>query len=212
MLFSTSILWTAKTFESIVLTLVIRGIEPVFSKLRTYIPVYNSILCISWPPLGLIRSIQCYMKMLCFYFQNPYFCKVNSYFLIFRGSFISIGGIPNSIWKCLVFLDTGSPVFTFRMLIFAKLILFFRYLGGHIHLHWRHPQCLWKCLVFLETWTPIFTSRISISAKLFLIFRYLGGNLYPFASEASPILYENAWYFWRMEHPFLLPELLFLRN
>ena len=28
---------------------------------------------------------------------------------------------------------------------------------------------------------------------------FLGGNLYPFASEASPMLYENAWYFWRPE-------------
>ena len=26
-------------------------------------------------------------------------------------------------------------------------------------------------------------------------FQILGGHLYPFASEASPLLYENAWYF-----------------
>ena len=68
-------------------------------------------------------------------------------------------------------------------------------------------------LVFLDTFgDPVFTSRIPISAQLILIFRYLGGHLYPFASEASPMLYENAWYFWRLEPPFLLPESLFLRN
>ena len=33
-------------------------------------------------------------------------------------------------------------------------------------------------------------------------------NLYPFESETS----LNAWYFWRQEPPFLLPECLFLRN
>ena len=57
---------------------------------------------------------------------------------------------------------------------------------------------------FLETLTPVFNSKISIFAKLIFIFRYLGGNLYPFASEPSPMLYENAWYFWRLEPPFLL--------
>ena len=31
---------------------------------------------------------------------------------------------------------------------------------------------------------------------LILIFRYLGDKLYPFDSEASPSLYENALYFW----------------
>ena len=66
--------------------------------------------------------------------------------------------------------------------------------------------------VFMETWTPVFTSRIPISAKLILIFRYLGSNLYPFASEASPMLYENACYFWRPEPPFLLSESLFMRR
>ena len=53
---------------------------------------------------------------------------------------------------------------------------------------------------------------IPIYAKLILIFRYLGGNLYPFASEPSPILYENDWYFWSLEPPYLLPESLFMRS
>ena len=53
---------------------------------------------------------------------------------------------------------------------------------------------------------------IPIYAKLILIFRYLGGNLYPFASETLPMLYENDWYFWRLEPPFLLPESLFMRS
>ena len=49
----------------------------------------------------------------------------------------------------------------------------------------------------------VFTSRIPIFAKLILIFSYLGCTLFPFASEASPMLYENAWYFCRMEHSFI---------
>ena len=53
---------------------------------------------------------------------------------------------------------------------------------------------------------------IPIYAKLILIFRYLGGNLYPFASETSPMLYENDWYFSRLEPPFLLPESLFMQS
>ena len=84
-----------------------------------------------------------------FYFQNLYFCKVNSSFPIFRGSFISIciGGITNTIWKCLVFLETGTPVFTSTITISAKLILLFRYLGGHLYpllevaiMHYIHHQ------------------------------------------------------------------------
>ena len=47
---------------------------------------------------------------------------------------------------------------------------------------------------------------------LTLNFRYVRDNLYPFAWEASPMLYENAWYFWRLEPPILLPESLFLRS
>ena len=64
---------------------------------------------------------QCYMKMLGifgdwnprFYLQNPYFCKFNSYFPIFKGLFISIciGVIPQCYMKCLVFLENGTPVF-----------------------------------------------------------------------------------------------------
>ena len=70
-----------------------------------------------------------------------------------------------------------------------------------------------KMLGIFGDLNPVFTSRIPISAKLIGIFRYLGGHLYPFfASESSAMLYENVWYFWRMEHPFLLPESLFLRN
>ena len=89
--------------------------------------------------------------------------------------------------------------------------------------HWNHhpspppPPPIFTSRIsifvkFLETCTPVFTSRMLISAKLILFSRYLGGNLYTFASEASPMLYGNAWYFWRMEHPFLLPEYLFLRH
>ena len=39
---------------------------------------------------------------------------------------------------------------------------------------------------------PFILPKFSIFAKLILLFRFLGGN--PFTSEASAMLYQNAWY------------------
>ena len=56
------------------------------------------------------------------------------------------------------------------------------------------------------------TIQLKKTRVLSLSTEFLGGNLYPFASETSPMLYENDWYFSRLEPPFLLPESLFMRS
>ena len=168
---------------------------------------------------------KCYMKVLLvfflvflnprLYFQNPYFCEINSYFPILRGLFISVFRRHSQCYmKRLSIFGDLNPRLYFQNPYFCKINSYFPiFRGSFISVCIGGiPNAIRKCLVFLETWTPVFTSRIPISAKLILIFRYLGGNLYPFASEASQMLYENAWYFWRLEPPFLLPKSLFLRN
>ena len=69
-----------------------------------------------------------------------------------------------------------------------------------------------KCLLFLDTGSPFLLPEGLFFGKLIPVFRPLGNNSYPFESEPSLMLYQNAWYFWRQEPPFLLPECLFLPN
>ena len=71
----------------------------------------------------------------------------------------------------------------------------------------------------LKTYIPVYFEAVNgMSAQalffclLILIFLLLRGKLYPFTSDASPMLSPNARYFYRLEPLFLLPESLFLRN
>ena len=55
---------------------------------------------------------------------------------------------------------------------------------------------------FRDEKTLIYLKALFLCLLADSYFPILGGNLYPFASEASTMLYENTWYFWRLDQPF----------
>ena len=67
-------------------------------------------------------------------------------------------------------------------------------------------------IAIVGDWDPRFYFQNLYFCKVNSYFPIFRGSLYPFASEAPPMLYENAWYLRRLEPPFLLPESLFIED